>query len=57
MDERAGSRLMLAPTFTPKSEQPERSKPRLSLDSFAGQAKEVINRACIFEFLSEFKAS
>ncbi len=48
---------MLVPTFTLKSGQPERSKPRLPLESFAAQAKEAINRAYIFEFLSEFKAS
>ncbi len=40
---------MLASTFTPKCGQPERSKPRLSLDSFAAQAKEVIENVCIFK--------
>ena len=48
---------MLALTFIPKSGQPERSKPRLSLDSFAAQAKEVIDHAYLFDFSSEFKAS
>ncbi len=42
---------------TPKSEQPERGKPRLFLDSFAAEAKEVIENGYIFDFLSDFKAS
>ena len=48
---------MPAPTNTLKSEQPERGKPRLFLDSFTAQAKEVVDHAYIFDFLSEFKAS
>ena len=46
---------MLASIFIPKSEQPGRSKPRPFLDSFAAQAKEVIDNVYLLHGPLGFK--
>jgi len=44
-------------TFTPKRKPPRRATAPRFYDSFAAEAKEVIENGYIFDFLPDFKAS